>query len=403
MLLLYLLKLLNNKNKVNKSILLKYWLLWLVFLIWLSFASVFSAWIFLQNVDIVYKLSNNVYLNSESLNKTYLVYESNYDISDAYFQSSCETNTKLIEKKENLYLFELTINDKNCSNNVFFLKSKLWILNEIKINLVTDLEIYTLLLDYSSKELNNVLKTIDKSSAWLKIFSEFKNNLLNDKYKFSKKKRVYEELLYKWEIIKQIIEKRELKYSIPVPWYDLPTSNPSKFPNSWRPYRALLTDWIHHSWDIDAPFGTKVVSLDDWVIIRIVKNWNKADLWNLRKWKWLTEEDKMRNLDIYRWNQVWIKTMKWELVMYAHLDKVVDTLVEWTMISRWDYVWNIWVTGVPEEWYNDFHLDFSVGENPFNQWKAWSYDIVDYMSWPWKFKGKSKDYIVEHQYDIFKK
>lgn len=388
---------------MRKSILLKYSLLWAIILIWLSFVTTFWAWIFLQNVNLVYKLSNNVYLNSDKINKTYLVFKSNYDITDAVFKSACMTETKLIEKKEDLYLFELSITNTDCTNNIFFLKSKLWILNEFKLNLLSDYKIYSILLDYSSSELKNILKSIDKTSTWLKIFTDYKNNILNDKYKFTRKKRTYEELLYKWEIIKKIINGRETKYSIPVVWYELPSKNPSKLPNSWRPYRALLTDWIHHSWDIDAPFSTKVVSLDDWIIIRIVRNWDKTDLSNIRKWKKLSEEDKMRNLDIYRWNQVWIKTMKWEVVMYAHLDKVVDSLREWTMIKKWDYVGNIWVTWVPEEWYDDYHLDFSVSENPFNLWKAWSYEIVDYMSWPWKFKWKWKDYVLQHQYDLFNK
>jgi hypothetical protein len=388
---------------MRKSLLLKYWILWIISLIWLSFFTTFWAWIFLQNVNNIYKLSNNIYLNSDLLNKTYLVYKSNYDISDAVFQSSCDTETKLMEKREDLYLFELKVTNKDCSNNIFFLKSKLWILNEIKLNLISDYKIYSILLDYWSNELNNILNSVDKKSSSLKIFTDYKNSILDDKYKFSKKKRTYEELSYKWDITKIILKKREIKYIIPVPWYNLPTKNASKLPNSWRPYRIWLTDWIHHSWDIDAPFGTKVVSLDDWVIIRIVKVWDKTDLANIRTWNNLSVEDKMRNLDIYRWNQVWIKTMKGELVMYAHLDKVVDSIKELTMVKSWDYLGNIWVTWVPEEWYDDYHLDFSVSENPYNLWKAWSYEIVDYMSWPWKFKWKSKDYIVNNQDNVFKK
>jgi len=388
---------------MRKSLLLKYWILWIITLIWLSFFTTFWAWIFIQNVNNIYILSNNIYLNSTELNKTYLVYKSNYDITDAVFQSSCDTETKLIEKRENLYLFELKVTNKDCSNNIFFLKSKLWILNEIKLNLISDYKIYSILLDYSSNELKNILNSVDKKSSSLKIFTDYKNSILDDKYKFSKKKRTYEELSYKWEITKIILKKRETKYIIPVPWYELPTKNATKLPNAWRPYRAWLTDWIHHSWDIDAPFWTKVVALDDWIIIRIVRVWDKTDLTNIRRWANLSVEDKMRNLDIYRWNQVWIKTMKWELVMYAHLDKVVDSIKEWTMVKSWDYLGNIWVTWVPEEWYDDYHLDFSVSENPYNLWKAWSYEIVDYMSWPWKYKWKSKDYIVNNQEEIFKK
>ncbi len=370
-------------------------------LIWLSVLTAFWSSMLNEKSKLVYKLSNNVYLNSETLNKTLLAFKSNYDISSAKFQSSCNTETKFLNKKWDLYLFELIINDKNCSNYNFFLKSGLWILNSTELNLINDYKLYSILLDYSTKDLEKILSQAEKISSKFKIFTDYKNSSLSDEYNFAKKKRIYEELVYKWIIVKNILEKRKLKYISPVPWYSLPTKNHSKFPNAWRPYRAWLTDWIHHSWDIDTPFWQKVVALDDSIVIRIVKNWDKTDLTKLRKWPKLSEDDKIRNLDIYRWNQVWLKTMKWELVMYAHLDKVVDTLKEWTMIPRWEYIWTVWVTWVPEDWYNDYHLDFSVSENPYNLWKAWSYEIVDYMKWPWKFKWKSLQYIIDHQWEIF--
>jgi len=388
---------------MKKSALVKYILSLVILITWLSVFTTFWASILIQNTKLVYKLSNNIYLNSQTLNKTYLIYKSNNDLSWAYFQSSCNVWTKLIWSKSNLYLFELTVKNKDCSNNVFFLKSKDWILNETELNLVDDYKLYNILLDYSSKDLNALLKTVSKLSSSLKIFNDYKTSLLDDKYNFSKKKRNYEELVYKSEVIISILEKREQKYIIPVPWYDLPTSNASKIPNSWRPYRQNTTDWIHHSWDIDAPYWTKVVALDDWIVVRIVNWWEMSDLQNIREWKNLSDDDKARNLDLLRWNQIWIKTMKWEVVMYAHLSKIVDSLKEWVMIKKWDYIWNIWITWVPDAGYTDYHLDFSICENPYNLWKVWSYDIVDYMRWSWIFKWKSKDYIVEHQWSIFKK
>lgn len=387
---------------MKKSSFIKYFSLLIILLIaWLSFFTTFWASIFMQDVKLVYKLSNNIYPNSETLNKSLFVYKSSEDISNAYFQSSCKTKTQFITKKDDLYLFELSILDKNCSNDIFFLKSTFGILNETKVNLISDSKIYNLLLDYSSKELTNISNSASKKSNWLKIFTTYKNNLLNDKYNFSSKKRIYEELVYKWELVKTILEKRELKYSIPVPWYKLPTKNLSKIPNALRPYRSNITDWIHHSWDIDAPFWTKTVALDDGIIIRLVKDWDKTDFSSLRQWKDLSNEDKMRNLDILRWNQIWIKTMKWEVVMYAHMDKIVDSLKEWAMVSKWDYVWNIWITWVPDDGYIDYHLDVSITENPYNLWKVGSYDTVDYMSWSWKFKWKSADYILGHQDEVF--
>lgn len=387
---------------MKKSSFIKYFSLLIILLIaWLSFFTTFWASIFMQDVKLVYKLSTNIYPNSDELNKSLFVYKSSSDLSNAYFQSSCKTETKFITKKDDLYLFELSVLDKNCSNNIFFLKSSLGILNETEVNLISDSKIYSLLLDYSSKELINISNSASKKSNWLKIFTTYKNNLLNDKYNFSTKKRIYEELIYKWGIVKTILEKRELKYSIPVPWYKLPTKNLSKIPNALRPYRSNITDWVHHSWDVNAPFWTKVVALDDGIIIRLVKDWDKTDFSNLRQWKNLSNEDKMRNLDILRWNQIWIKTMKWEVVMYAHLDKIIDSLKEWAMISKGDYVWNIWITWVPDDGYTDYHLDVSITENSYNLWKVGSYDTVDYMSWSWKFKWKSADYIINHQNDVF--
>lgn len=380
---------------------IKHTLIVITSLIWLSVLTAFGSSMLNDKSKLTYKLSNNIYLNSNDLNKTLLAYKSSYDLSTAKFQSSCSTTTKFINKKWDLYLFELTVTDKNCSNPNFFLKSELWILNDTELNLVSDYKLYSILLDYSTKDLENVLTQANKNSSKFKIFADYKNDVLNDGYNFLKKKRMYEELIYKWTLVNNILEKRKEKYISPVPWYSLPIKNPSKFPNAWRPYRAWLTDWIHHSWDIDTPFWQKVVALDDGIIIRLVKNWDKTDLSKIRKWAKLTNDDKMRNLDIYRWNQVWLKTMKWEIIMYAHLGKVVDSLKEWTMVSKWDNFWTVWVTWVPEEWYDDYHLDFSVSENPYNLWKAWSYDIVDYMNWPWKFKWKSLQYIIDHQNDIF--
>nr|MDD3720061.1 M23 family metallopeptidase [Candidatus Gracilibacteria bacterium] len=383
-----------------KKNLLKYLIYGTVSIIGLSFLTAFSSSIFAQNSKLIYKLSNNIYLNSDTLNKTLLVYKSSDDISDAYFKSSCNIETKLITKKEDLYLFELTINDPNCTNSNIYLVSKLGILNSTELNLISDYKLYSILLDYSTSELNNSLETLNKNSSKYKIFTDYRDNILNDKYNFSNKKRVYDELIYKGELVQKILNARNTKYLIPVPGYKLPT-NLSKIPNAGRPYRAGTTDGIHHSWDIDTPFGQKVVALDDGIIIRIVKNWDKTDLKNIREGENLSIEDKMRNLDILRGNQVWIKTMKGEIVMYAHFDKVVDSLNEGTMIKKGDYIGNIGVTGVPDDNYTDYHLDFSISENPNNLGKAGSYEIVDYMSWPWKFKGKSSQYILAHQNELF--
>ena len=77
-------------------------------------------------------------------------------------------------------------------------------------------------------------------------------------------------------------------------------SNPSKLPNSGRPFRAETTDGIHHGWDIDAPIGTPVRAMEDGVIVRIVNNFSWSDFAKIIKGKNLSYETKTQNLDILR-------------------------------------------------------------------------------------------------------
>ncbi len=388
---------------MKKTFLLKSFIFLVIFIIWLSFFTVFSANFFNWSTNLVYKLSNNIYINSNDLNKTLLIYESSLDLSNAKFKSSCNTETNLLNKKNNLFLFELIVNDPNCNDNSFILKSNIWNHSKVSFDLVSDSSLYNVLIDYWTHDLINLSNVINQFIVKYNIYLNFKKSPIDDEYNYNWKKRIYKELVYRWNFIKNLIEKRNVKYLIPIVWKDLPTSNTSKMPNSLRPYRAKITDWIHHSWDIDAPFWEEVISLDDAIIIRIVRNWESSDLKNIRKWEKLSAEDKMRNLDIYRWNQVWIKTMKWELVMYAHLDKILEWLKEWDYVKRWQYIWNVWVSWVPQSDYRDYHLDFWIYENPYNLSKVWSYDIDDYMFWNWKFKWKNFDFIKSNQYEIFEK
>lgn len=387
---------------MKKSSFFKYILTFFVILTWLSFLTAFSSNFFVQWIKQINFLSDNIYPNSKSLNKTYFIYKSNFDLSNTYFQSSCETKTN-VEKNWDLYLIELEITNPKCSNNMFILKSNFWILDEIKLNLVSDSSLYNTLLDINSPELTNLSSTMDSFIKKYSVYADYKNDPLNDVYNYSRKKRIHEELVYRNKIIQNILQKRQEKYIIPIKWYNLPETSFTKMPNSWRPYRSKLTDWIHHSWDIDTSFWKEVLSLDDWIVIRIVNNWNDIDLLNLRKWEKISDEDKMRNLDIYRWNQIWIKTMKWELVMYAHLDKVLEWLKEWDFVNKWDYIWNVWVTWVPQADYKDYHLDFWIYENPFDSTKTWNYEITDYMKWDRKFKWKDMNFIKQNQYEIFEK
>jgi hypothetical protein len=208
-----------------------------------------------------------------------------------------------------------------------------------------------------------------------------------------------EEITFMEDFISDILTKRERKYLIPVKWVKMPTQA-TRLPNSWRPYRASYTDWIHEWWDFYTDFWNTVQSLDYWIIIKIVKNFTYSDLWKVKEtWK-LTELDKLNNLDILRWNQVWIKTMKWDVAFYAHLNEVFDNVKVWDVVFRWQALWTVWISWVPDSDYSDYHLHLEVHKNPYLAHKN-PYTYEDYMSWDWYFKWEKEKYILENQYNIF--
>ena len=214
------------------------------------------------------------------------------------------------------------------------------------------------------------------------------------------KNRFYKELVYKRDILKNIIEKRRDKYLVPVRWYWLSDSH-IKLPNASRGYRKDYTDWIHHGWDIDAPLDSQVISLDDWIIVRVVKEYAWEDLWKIKHSHNLSEDDKLNNLDILRWNQVWLKTAKWDVVFYSHLDNIYSNIKEGEMIKSWTPIWTIWITWIPDKSYTDYHLHFAVHKNPYNINMAWKYSFDDYMRWDWYFKWESASHILDHQHSVF--
>ena len=229
--------------------------------------------------------------------------------------------------------------------------------------------------------------------------SKLKSQNLKDKLLNLQVDRRILELEYQKSFLDEIITSRKEKYIIPVEWYKLPTKK-SKIPNTWRPYRHLYTDWIHHSWDIDTPFDEEVIALDDWKIVRIVNNWEWSDFSKL-KYNNLSYENKLNNLDILRWNQLWLKTSKWDVVFYSHLNKIYD-INEWDLVKKWQKLWTIWISWVPDKNYKDYHLDFSIQKNPYLKDKVWKYTFMDYMKWDWYFKWKSLKYILDNQNSIFK-
>lgn len=341
-------------------------------------------------------LSDNIFLDSSNLKNNLIVFNSISDISKYRLETWCDLDTRYVWRKGSDYYFTISYDKWNkCLNPNIYLKSNWQIVSwsHVKFNIYTDFDIFNLYSDLNTNSLTTLKNSLEKEVndfALIKKWNTLDYVILDRKNK---------ENLYKLKILNNILENRKQKYLIPVLNYNLPT-NLSKIPNAWRPYREKYTDWIHQSWDIDTPFWKEVVALDDWIIVKVVNNWQWSDFSKL-KYTNLSYEDKLENLDILRWNQVWLKTTKWDVVFYWHLDKVNENIKQWMLVSRWTVFWTVWTTGVPDKSYTDYHLDFSIQKNPYNIKMAGKYNFLDYMKWDWYFKAMSPDYILKNQNKIF--
>lgn len=374
--------------------------LWILFFWW--YTLVYSN--FYKNDDIKFLdlSSKNIYINSNNLNSNIVYFNSTYDISLYKLYSVCPIESNFLYSNENIYAFNLKILDQNCKNSNFYLEdnnSKIILNTNFKLNIIKDFDLYNRYTDYSFEYLSKVNKKIYSLRNKYKIFLNIEKNDKN--LDFVKKSRYYKELDYNNKVVENILFQRQFKYEIPIAWYELPSKNINKLPNWARPYRAAYTDWIHEWWDIDAPLWQEVVSIDGWIIVKVIRDFKFSDLWKIKMWSNITENDRIENLDILRWNQVWLKTMKWDVVFYAHLSKVYDDIQVWNIIPKWYPLWKVWKTWVPDKDYEDYHLHFELRKNPYSNYMVWKNTVYDYMNWDWYFKWETREYIKEKQYTIF--
>lgn len=341
--------------------------------------------------------SNTAYIDSEELQTILVKFESNTDISNALIHSSCSASSKFMKSIWELYYFSVSLLEK-CDKKSFSLKLDPNITNKSLFYLTweKETEIYSLLIDYSSSKIEKVKKTIESKLSKQLVDKHSQAVTFN----LLKKQRIIKELEYKKNIITAILNSRSSKYSVPVQGYKIATEL-NVIPNAARHYRKGYTDWIHHGWDIMAPKGTAVTAIDNGIIIRIVRGFSFEDISNIKKGAWIDEVDKLRNLDILRGNQVWLKTSKGDVIFYSHLEDVSDDISEWQLVSVWDYMGTIWITGVPDKDYKNYHLHFAIHKNPYTKKGNSPYLFEDYMKWDWYLKGLSADDVVREQKNIF--
>lgn len=379
------------------------WLIWIItFSLLFWYTLVFAwTWIFDNTINISFKLSENIYLDSLELKNTKILFKSKENLENYKITSDCKIFSKFTQNKGDFYMFELKFYDNNCKDDRFTLvdnESK--IKASFKLNLVTEYNLLSKLVDLKTTRLTQLKAILDKKVLLYSTYDKYNKIVEENYYNYLLKNRELKEAIYNLGIINNIIQKRNEKYIVPVLWHDMPT-NSVKIPNSWRWYRSDYTDWIHHGWDIDWKLWEQVIALDDWIIVRTVDQFDFSELNNIKRWNNLTFDEKVRNLDILRWNQVWLKTLSWDLVMYSHLNEIFSNVKVWEIVKKWQPLWTIWITWVPDKNYTDYHLHFVVHKNPFISEKVGLYDFDDYMKWDWAFKGKSSSYIVENQGKYF--
>lgn len=365
----------------------------LIFWVIFSYSLVF-AWPLL-NLESSYALSNNIILGDDFLWENKIVIKSNDKAEDFQFLWECMASSKLLKTDWSTHLFSVKVNDNSCNKDkieVMFKTSYKTLKYEFK--LIKPYNLYNKYLDFSNNDLNRNLSQIKSEISAISLDN------VNDPENKYKNNRKIEELKYFEKFFSDIIEKRNQKYLVPLKWIKAP-SRETKVPNSRRPYRSWYTDWIHHWWDFDAKKWTSILSIDDWIVIRVVNWFSPSDFWKLKRTWDITEKDRLVNLDVLRWNQVWIKTMKWDVIFYSHLEDIFTNIKEWILIKRWQPIWTIWATWVPEEWYSDFHLHMAIQKNPLITANAWKYSFVDIMAWPWSFKWKTAKYSLENFHNIF--
>ncbi|MDD4151457.1 MAG: M23 family metallopeptidase [Candidatus Gracilibacteria bacterium] len=353
-------------------------------------------------------LTKNFFSNS-NLKDNLVVYKSESDLSNyKLISKKCNIETKFVSKLQDFYVFYFKILDKKCDNPLLHLeKEKDIVLSSyFDLNIIDDFSIINKFTDYKTDDLKvEKLKLVSKINELNAFSGTTASGTTN--IDFLQKNRQLKETIYIKDKINYVLEGRRQTYLIPVLGYNLPKKGAkgslSIIPGAGRPYRADTTDGIHHGWDVLAPLYTPVRSLADGIIIRVIKDFKFDDLKKIKTGSGLSFDDKMKNLDILRGNQIWLKTMKGDVVFYAHLSSINDDIKPGMIIESGKTMGKIGITGVPDKNYTNYHLHFEIAQNPKLKEKIGDYNFDDMINWDYVGKGMGSTKIFAMQDKMFKK
>ncbi|MDD2486893.1 MAG: M23 family metallopeptidase [Candidatus Gracilibacteria bacterium] len=355
---------------------------------------------------ILSSLNEHIIIGTEKLDSTIIAFRSGEDLLKPSIYSSCDMNQKIIYKNAfpsgNLYFIQIDFTDKSCDSDKIYIKNGdiIYTDTEFKINITDYSKELERFLDYSDSDLKKEIKQsnvsmheLDNESFALKdksdIGSRAKRVSKIYSMNYSEFKSVTLEYIYK--------SRTGLRYISPVKGKVIPTQK-TLIPNAGRGYRKDVTDGIHHGYDILAPKGYPVQALGDGVIVKIKRDFAWGNFSRIKRGN-LNFDDKLENLDIYRGNQVWLKTLDGNITFYSHLGKISNDIYEGKVVKSGEYFGNIDKTGVPDREYKDFHLHFEIQLNPHIKDKVNS--ELDILRWNWFGQGKKQDWILDEQKKIF--
>ena len=201
-------------------------------------------------------------------------------------------------------------------------------------------------------------------------------------------------------LVRSILNDRDgLTYISPVAGYSVPTK-PNIIPGAGRPYRKDTTDGIHHGWDVLAPYGTPVRALAKGIVVRVKSDWRWADFDRIKHGV-LSSDDKLTNLDIFRGNQIWFKTMDGNVTFYSHLSKIAQNITVGSVVDSGVMLGNIGTSGVPDRNYKDIHLHFEIQKNPHSSDEE-PLNNLAIMRWDYVGKGEAPRQVVAEENKIFR-
>ncbi|MDD2565894.1 MAG: M23 family metallopeptidase [Candidatus Gracilibacteria bacterium] len=356
------------------------------------------------NGKIIKSLNRNIITSNLDLNSTIFVIQSKEKYVNPSIYSSCSNNQKLVNTEivSGKYLYFIYFRFLNsCTDSSVYIKNgdEFYTNTEFKINQLSYEKLFVDFSDFSDSGIDKELSIIDIET--LKLEGELGDlqNKTDTKSKFEIIQNLYNKRYadFKNILLSNIQSSRKtLKYISPVNGKVIPTRK-GIVPNAARPYRAKYTDGIHHGWDIFASHYTPVRALADGVIIRIKNSFSWSDFDKIL-WKDISSDDRMTNLDIYRGNQIWLKTADGNVTFYSHLENIPTNIAEGQFIKAKTFLGQVGRSGVPDKEYSDFHLHFEIQVNPHTKTNN---DNMDIMRWDYFGEGKNYDTLILEQTKLF--